>query len=410
MKTPITSLSSPFDIICFSCAYWDESSWTDQHYHMRILSQQAHRVLYIEPGLSILGCLYGWRRLKNPWKRLIPSIKRIYPHLYLFYIPVLPGGANFRVLEKINLMLLKGVLKYILRILRFHTPLFWVYHPQYIAILKTLHPSLICYDCVDEFAEYPNVVKRKQQIFQQEQELIREADLVFTTSPHLYSTRKKLNSSTYYLPNAAEVEHFSKALSQETVIPQDFMHISSPIIGFVGAVSTYKLDIPLLRFMADAHPEWHIVLIGPIGEGEENTDMSELQHCQNVHILGSRSYATLPDYLKKFDVCMIPYHINQYTQGVFPMKFYEYMATGKPIVTTALPSLLEFESLVRIAHSHEEFVSAVEQVLQHDPNREARLQEVQGHTWEARTRQIMDLITERLAEKNKISNNRDKIG
>ena len=391
-------MDKQFDIICFSSEYWDGWALTDP-YHLMSIASQTHRVVYVEPGLSILGCLRGWKRLKKPWRRLFPWLHKVHDRLYVLYLPVLPG-THVPVIEKLNHWWVGWGLKCITRLLHFNTPLLWFYHPQFVYLTKTFQQAeLICYDCIDEFSEFPSVATVKQKILYTEQCLLRLADLVFTTSPYLYNTRKEKNPATYYLPNAADVEHFRKARLAETQVPDDLQAIPSPVIGFIGAVSVYKLDVALLQYVAEQYPDWHLVFIGPVGAGEEQTNLGQLLTYENVHLLGHREYKTLPEYLKGIDVCMIPYQINEYTRGVFPMKFYEYMATGKPIVTIALPSLAEFDWLVKIAHSPEEFATAIEDLLHHDPNQDERLKAAEGQTWEARAEKIMSLIQERLEEK-----------
>jgi glycosyltransferase involved in cell wall biosynthesis len=389
-------------IICFASEYWDEPAGTDPHHHTTILSR-TQRILYVEPGLSILGCIRGWKRLQRPWKRLFPWVERINPNLHVVYMPALPG-ANRPVIARLNQWLVATMLTLVTRWFSVTRPILWFYHPQFVYLIKCFQAArVVCYDCIDEFSEFPSVTNIKRQILHAEDDLIQQADLICTTSQHLYTTRKQKNPATYYLPNAADVPHFRQAQLPETSIPDDLNRIPSPRIGFVGAISQYKLDIDLLQCVAESHPEWQLVIIGPLAEGETLSNLGKLPTSPNVHLLGPRAYKTLPGYLKGFDACLIPYHLNQYTQGVFPMKFYEYMATGKPIVTTALPSLLEFDQLVKIAHSHEEFITAIEQVLRDDPNREARLKAAEGHTWEARTEKIMQLIQQQLQKKERAS-------
>ena len=383
------------DIICFSSAYWDTPLWTNKQHIMSRISRK-HRVLYVEPGLSILGCLRGFTRLQRPWKRLIPFMKRVNSNLYILYLPVLPG-SKIQLIEKINQYLVSSILLLLTKLLHFNNPILWFYRPQDVHVVDKLYTNLVCYDCVDEFSEFPTYTpsREKQKIIDAEQELLKNADLVFTTSPHLYETRKQYNPFTYYIPNVADVDYFEKARFDETRIPDEIKHIPSPVIGFVGAVSSYKLDISLIQFIAEAHPDWQIVLVGPIGEGEMQTDLGKLPHYSNVHLLGPRDYLSLPGYIKKFDVCIIPYRLNQYTKGVFPIKFFEFMATGKPIVTTPLPSLLDFADIVSIAHSRYEFVSAIEQLLNQDLTKNQRLKEAKKHSWESRIDQMMALIAER---------------
>ncbi|MBN2302715.1 MAG: glycosyltransferase, partial [Lentisphaerae bacterium] len=140
-------------------------------------------------------------------------------------------------------------------------------------------------------------------------------------------------------------------------------------------------------------PDWQIVLIGPVDEAERITIVGRLGQYANIHLFGPRPYNSLPGYLKGIDVCLIPYALNAYTQGVFPMKFFEYMATGKPIVSTALPSLRDYEWLSPQARSYEEFVSEIEHARHDDFTRQERLNEAEQHTWETRVHQMLTIIS-----------------
>lgn len=406
MRTQSLVNSCQYDIVCFSSAYWDEPLWTNKQHVMSRISHH-HCVLYVEPGLSITGCLRGWKSLKHPWKRLFPWIHKEAPNLYRYYLPVLPGD-HLPVIKQINQWLQLWALRWMCRYLNFYQPLLWFYDPQAAYVLDKLSAALVCYDCVDEMTEFPVYAspKLKAHIIAAEQMLLAKADVVFTTSPHLYAAKKQANPQTYYVPNVADINHFGQARLASTPIPDDLQNIPHPIIGFIGAISAYKLDLALLQRLAASHPAWQIVLIGPIATGElETGPIQQLRHHPNIHLPGLKPYSALPGYLKGFDLCMIPYQLTFYTCGVFPMKFFEFLATGKPIVATALPSLSEFERIVKIAHSHEEFIAAVEQVLRDDPDhdREARLQAAEGHTWEARINQMMELIAERLRAKQGVS-------
>lgn len=300
-------------------------------------------------------------------------------------------------ISRINFRIQAYVLRALITFLNFRQPIAWVYRPEDVYLLDSLGVSLVCYDCVDEIAEFPVYADRqaKQRILAAEDRLLQQADIVFTTSPHLYETKRLRNPATYYVPNVADVEHFSQARDEQTRIPDEIATLPAPILGFVGAISAYKLDLDLLHYVAEAQPNWQIVLIGPIDEGERTDILNIIGRFPNVHLFGPRPYHSLPGYLKQFDVCLIPYALNQYTQGVFPMKFFEYMATGKPIISTALSALREFGTLIKLAESYEDVVMGVKQVLHYDSTRQERLIEVEKHTWEVRIQQMLTIIADR---------------
>ena len=145
---------------------------------------------------------------------------------------------------------------------------------------------------------------------------------------------------THYSPNVADFEHFSAA-RQAGPIPSDLEAILRPRIGFIGAVSEYKVDFDLIAAVADARPDWHWVLIGQLGEGQPGTSAAKLRR-PNIHLLGPRPYDALPGYLRGFDVAVLPCPLNAYTRAMSPMKFFEYLAAGRPIVATPVDGIMEY--------------------------------------------------------------------
>ena len=191
----------------------------------------------------------------------------------------------------------------------------------------------------------------------------------------------------------ADYDHFSKARIGITDIPEDVSCIKKPIIGFVGAISAYKVDLELLSFVAKSRPDWSIVLIGKIGEGDPGTDASILE-LNNIYMLGSRSYKDLPGYIKSFDVAMIPVVLNDYTHAMFPMKLFEYLAAGKRIVSTNIDSLKNYSDHVLLSSSYDEFLVNVEKVLfeGNDIGLNDRLALAKKNTYKTRTEKMLAII------------------
>ena len=233
----------------------------------------------------------------------------------------------------------------------------------------------------------------KDVIEMAERWLLERADMVFTTSVRLYESRRQHNGNTYYLPNVADYGFFSKAMDPNLSCPEDMRGIPSPRIGFVGAISGYKIDFHLIREIAKKRPEWSIVMIGKVGEGDPWTDVGVLGGIPNVHLLGPRPYSELPSYLKTFDVAILPNRLNEYTESMFPMKFFEYLSAGKPIVSVKLPALRQFSGFVHLADTYDEFIERVEKTLNGEvAPLEKRLSLAKGYTYEARTEKMMQLL------------------
>jgi glycosyltransferase involved in cell wall biosynthesis len=193
-----------------------------------------------------------------------------------------------------------------------------------------------------------------------EQQLCRRADAVFVTSPQLLSSLAPFNPHTYFYPNVADGAHFGRALSPDLTVPPDLAALPGPRLGFVGAISAYKLDLALLETLAQRQPGWSFVLIGPVGEGDPQTDVAALRQLANVHFLGVRNYDQLPAYLKGLDLGLLPLQRNPYTQAMFPMKFFEYLAAGRPVVATAINALQPFAEVALLCEpTAEAFATAI---------------------------------------------------
>jgi len=231
-----------------------------------------------------------------------------------------------------------------------------------------------------------------------ELKLLKKADCVITSSPKLFEEKSEYNKNTFFVPNAGDYQDFSKAMREDIHIPKDISSIPRPVIGFVGAIDRYKLDFQLVTYLAERNPNWSIVLIGPVGQAENQTDVRVFKEKQNIYLLGQKDYKVLPNYIKAFDVCIIPYLNSEYTAGCFPLKFFEFMATGKPIVISGLPALEEYDGLVKIAHSKEEFSRLVQMVLKSDSekNKQRRMKIAKKNTWDEKVKTITKIITKNL--------------
>jgi glycosyltransferase involved in cell wall biosynthesis len=225
--------------------------------------------------------------------------------------------------------------------------------------------------------------------------LATQADLIFTTAPNLQAFYKGFNPNTFFYPNVADFDHFSSALAAETHVPDDINALARPIIGFVGAISSYKLDFGLIATLAQCHPKWSFVFIGEVGEGDPFTDASLLEALPNLQILGGRPYASLPGYLKAVDVAILPCLINDYTRSMFPMKFFEYLASGRPVVSTKIPALSAYGQVAALCSDPTEFAEAIRAALTGKvPALELRLAAAREHTYDIRTARMWERVGE----------------
>ncbi|HEX4377155.1 MAG TPA: glycosyltransferase [Steroidobacteraceae bacterium] len=298
-------------------------------------------------------------------------------------------GSRF--LRRVNRLIVSQSLYFWLRVLKFNRQILWTYNPMTMEFLRLTDFGKTVYHCVDDIKAQPDMPAKDIQAA--EEQLVASCNVCFVTSLQLLENCRRINPDTHYFPNVADYRHFSKALSDETPLQAALEQMPKPMIGFIGAISSYKVDFELIRSLGLAHPDWSIVMIGQVGEGDPHTDVSTLTGLPNIHLLGPRPYADLPSYLKAFDVAILPSNLNDYTRSMFPMKFFEYLAAGKPVVATDLHALHPFRDFAYLASDHGDFARGVEAALRGEgPDLERRLELAQQQTYEQRTERMLQLI------------------
>nr|WP_314541252.1 glycosyltransferase [uncultured Massilia sp.] len=266
----------------------------------------------------------------------------------------------------------------------------WFYTPMALPLLQALQPALVVYDCMDELASFKNPPK---QLLQRESALLNIADLVFAGGPSLYEAKKNRHPSVHCFPSSVDVDHFRQALDRSRSHPQQEA-IPHPRLGFYGVLDE-RFDPELVDAVAAARPEWQIVLAGPIVK----IDQERLPRRPNIHYLGQQPYEALPDLLAGWDVCLMPFAINEATKFISPTKVLEYMAAQLPIVGTPIADVVKpYGHVVKIADGAEQFIAACDAALAMTPDERARMVEamqaiVAATSWKntaTRMRELMD--------------------
>lgn len=238
---------------------------------------------------------------------------------------------------------------------KYPNPIVWFYTPMALPLLGELHPSQVIYDCMDELSAFKNP---PPHLLENEDKLLKRADIVFTGGPSLYQAKRHRHPNVHCFPSSVDVHHFRQALNRN--LPHPVHHeIPRPRLGFYGVIDE-RFDPELIIQMADAHPEWQIVLVGPIVK----IDPQSLPRRKNIHYEGQQSYSALPQFLGMWDVCLMPFAMNESTKFISPTKSLEYMAAELSIVSTPVKDVVDLHSdVVEIAHNAAEFIAACERVL-----------------------------------------------
>ncbi|MGK2910124.1 MAG: UDP-galactopyranose mutase [Sphingobium sp.] len=239
----------------------------------------------------------------------------------------------------------------------------WYYTPMMLPFSDHVTADCVVYDCMDELSNFRNA---PSELLPLEQRLLDEADVVFTGGHSIYEAKRHRHANIHPFPSSVDVAHFGIA-REEGDIPPDMQDISGPRLGFYGVVDE-RMDLDLLASVADARPDWSLVIVGPVVKISHN----DLPQRANLHFLGSKSYAELPAYLRSWDVALMPFAINEATRFISPTKTPEYLAAGRPVVSTPITDVVRHYGAVKAVHiadTPDSFVEACEAALQqaHQP-------------------------------------------
>ena len=370
----------PSDIIVFPIIDWHYRFQRPQQISAR-LALHGHRVFYLRTYFP---------------EGTIPTVEPVRSDLQVFDVQLrlpLPKSIVADQLDELSKQILWEQIKilckdfHISKAICFVDLPFW--GPLALELQKTYGWKIV-YDALDHLGGFSNITSH---MLEPEVELIQKSDLVLTTSHLLYNEKTKLNTNCILVPNATEFDHFNYSPEQ---LPDDLAPLGKPIIGYYGAISDW-FDTQLLASLASARPNWSFVLIGRV----ENTDTLPLQGMQNVFLLGEKPYALLPNYLQYFDICIIPFRKIQLTEATNPVKLFEYLSAGKPVVATDLHELRYYQEYVRLAASVDEWLEAIELALQDNSPAlvEKRIRFARQNTWDERMYLIEDAI-QRLEQDN----------
>ncbi len=379
------------DVVLIATADWDHPLWTNKQHVACSLVSEGHRVLYVE-SLGLRTAQPSGRDLRRILRRLRSGLRlprQVRRHLWVWSPLVLPGGSSglARLLNQFSLGL---GLELAFLITGFRRPWLWTYNPLTARLLNLSRYSMGIYHCVDAVQEQPCMPR--VLITAEEQRLCGLVDQVFVTSPQLQRQLAPYARSIRYDPNVADQDHFAEAMQcADEDLPADLAALAVPRVGFIGAVSSYKLDFALIVAVAKALPQVQFVFVGPVGEGEPHTDISSLAHQPNVHLLGHRDYGDLPRYCAGISCGWLPLQLNPYTQAMFPMKFFEYLAAGLPVIASRIDALQAFADVAWLCEpTAPAFTAAISGCLAgKGPTLQQRLALVAEHTYTARTRRML---------------------
>jgi glycosyltransferase involved in cell wall biosynthesis len=371
------------DIVYFGTHDWSAMRQRAQQLALRLAAQ--HRVLYVNPCYySAPGFLRDWLK-KRGTRRAIWSVERMNDGLQVAsFPPLLPKAPEYPPLGKINFALQLPFIRATLARLKMRDPVLWFVTPADRALIGKLGERLTVYDCMDLHAGF-HAGATAARIAAEEVRLLREVDVVFASSPQLVEHCRPHNPNVHLIRNGVDLANFS---GEFPALPDP-----PPVIGYMGYIGPW-LDIDLLIAIARAYPQATLSLVGPV-----RADLKGLDTLPNVRLWGERPYTEMGMFVQSFDVCLIPFALNALTEAVNPVKLYEYLALGKPVVSTALPELRPYSDVSYVAENREQFIAAVGQALSEDNDSALMARRracAEANRWEQRADEVMRVLVDAL--------------
>ena len=328
LKTKSSSVEPTYNLVVFSHLRWGFVYQRPQHLISRMAKE--YKVLFIEEPIPFkeneendynLEVINDHLHILKPKVKDIPSIKHILKKLF-------PGG---------------------------NIEIGWFYSAAFSPLIQEINIDKIIYDCMDELSLFKGAAS---EIIDQEKFLLEKADIVFTGGKSLYESKSRNNDNVYCFPSSVDRSHFEKAQT-DIEIPEDIRNIKKPIVGYFGVIDE-RINLDLLHKTALLQPDVSFVMIGPLAKIHD----TDLPREKNLHYLGMKAYESLPAYLKAFDIAMMPFALNDATKFISPTKTLEYMAAGKPIISTAIKDVeRDYSNCIPIISSAEEFSGEINKIL-----------------------------------------------
>ena len=360
------------DLVCFSHLRWDFVYQRPQHLLSR--SAKSRRVFFVEEPV------FGNSSRRMVVREAEPGVHVVVPHL--------PEGLRSEV--AINAVM-KEMTRQLFLDHDINEYVFWYYTPMALNFTAHFTPVAAVYDCMDELSAFKGAHSGLPLL---EKELFRNVDLVFTGGQSLYEAKRTQHPAVHAFPSSIDASHFGKARDMSGD-PEDQAHIPHPRLGFFGVIDE-RFDIKLLDEIATQRPDWQFIMIGPVVK----IDPASLPKHSNIHYLGGKKYSELPDYLAGWDIALLLFARNESTRYISPTKTPEYLAAGKPTISTSIRDVIRPYgelNLVEIADTAEEFIAAAEKLLAKTDQSEwlkrvdAFLENI---SWDKTWSQMSDLIDE----------------
>ena len=386
------SLLRDRDIVYFSCLDWEPGRARPQQICLELA--KANRVLYVEPMISLVSRLDGLLRRERA-RPVKPGARQVHRSLFVYTPPsFLPFSLRSERLNWINKALLLRCVRKMMGRLGFRRPIVAVSHPSHHELVGRLDEEFSFYDRMDHYTLLPDKRAAPAVLAAMEEKLLEKAGLVFVTYEALQQGSEGSRTKWVLVRNGVDLDHFDPRVPRFAGADGDLTRITGPIVGYIGSIGAW-FDGDAVGFLAASRPDLALVLVGPV---LDRAVARKLRPYRNISLLGPKPYRDLPRFLDAFAVCLIPFKVNELTRSVNPVKLYEYLASGKPVVAAELDEINRYRDLVSTYRTKEELVGEVERALRDQDPEVARLRvQVAGeNTWGHRVEEISRALSAHL--------------
>lgn len=380
-------------IVIFSTTDWDAPQFGSRQ-QIALRLARRHRVLYVDQPRALHSLISDRQKsliqlqrwLKGGLRQPIPTLPNLHVYAPPPVLPIFYHAAT----NAVNQQILKLAIRRTLRRLGWQVDIFWTYWANSGQLVNAFGEKISVYHCIDNYRAtgYPLVLP--EQIVALEETLCHKVDLVLTRTQGLADMLKECSQRLVVIGGGVDTDLFDFHLPLAQ--PGELRYLKKPLAGLVGTLDD-RLDIPLLQQVAQGLPEVTFVLAGPLRA--HLVDISPLTPLPNVHLLPTQPYGRVPAFIAHFDVCLIPYKINDYTREVSPLKLYEFLAMGKHVVATPLPYVRQAADYIYLAESADQFMTAIQQALIGPPPAElqaSRRRLAESYSWDRQIAHINDIL------------------
>jgi glycosyltransferase involved in cell wall biosynthesis len=370
------------DIVFVSLETWDEI-WRRNQFLCAEFSKRhpGRKILFIGPPVDVSNMVRSgnFRDLAKGRQRSLPD----YPNITVTRpLKLAPTTLSFG--KAINELMARRHLRRMMRIRGLRRPVLWLNPHSALHLVGRIDAAGVVYDITDDWTRFRDQSERARTlVIEQDAMLCRKADAVIVCSDDLRRSKEGVASNLHLIPNGVDAVHYRGVLDAGGPLPAAAESWAKPVLGYTGTIHSERVDLNLIEALARHFSGGTVALVGPVMLAQ--AERERLRGCRNVAFIGAVSYREIPDYMRAFDVCITPHRVTPFTESLNPIKLWEYLAAGKPIVSTKVAGFRDYPELVDCAADTDGFINAVHRAL-HDSPLKGRLrqEEAERHSWSSR--------------------------